>query len=461
MYVRKKFNFEHLNLPHLFISNIQSALKQDAEIFFNALLQEPAVSIRHNPFKPANVLLPNAKQIEWCELGYHLQERPAFTADPLFHTGAYYVQESSSMFLHHVFLYIKKQMSGAIKVLDVCAAPGGKSTLLASLLSENDVLVSNEIIKSRVLTLVDNMSKWGCINTFVSNNDPKDFATLSNQFDVIVIDAPCSGEGLFRKDKQAIEEWSEGNVELCAARQKRIIADVLPALKPNGFLIYSTCTFNEKENEENVKRMKETCGLETVQIPVKTDWLIEQTNDNGFRFWFHKTKGEGLFTCCLQKKNETTDVVSLKNKNNLTPVSAKQRQVFDEYLSAPTNFEIYQQGYCFNAVLKIHSAFYEILNSVLHLVKAGIKMGGVKQNVLIPEHDLALSLAVNTNILRTELTQEQALIYLKKGNLAVDTFTQKGWQLVTFKNLPLGWVKVLPNRVNNYLPKALRVLKDF
>ncbi|MGI8634527.1 MAG: methyltransferase RsmF C-terminal domain-like protein, partial [Segetibacter sp.] len=204
-------------------------------------------SIRLNPLKPTDAIkkLPDQEDVPWCSTGRYLSERPSFTLDPVFHGGAYYVQEASSMFLDHIVKEIYKTEKLPQRVLDLCAAPGGKSTLLASALPDS-FIVSNEVIKTRVRILAENISKWGSEHVVVTNNDPKDFKRISGYFDLMVVDAPCSGSGLFRKDTDAINEWSEANVQMCSLRQQRILADAIGALKQNGFLVYSTCSYSLK-----------------------------------------------------------------------------------------------------------------------------------------------------------------------------------------------------------------------
>jgi len=210
---------------------------------------EQVTSIRINSSKPvtklANQSINQLTKIPWSEFGYYLKQRPSFTFDPLFHAGCYYVQEASSMFLEQA-LKQTVDLSRPLKVLDLCAAPGGKSTHIQSLISGESLLVSNEVIRSRANILKSNIIKWGCNNVVVTNNDPRDFLQLENYFDVIVVDAPCSGSGLFRRDEDAMKEWSPDNVALCSQRQQRILADVWPALKKNGVLIYYTCSYSKE-----------------------------------------------------------------------------------------------------------------------------------------------------------------------------------------------------------------------
>lgn len=449
-----------MQLPESFIHQIRTFLKGESEFFFKALKQEPAVSIRLNPFKETAEPIEGTP-VPWSQYGLYLNQRPAFIFDPLFHAGAYYVQESSSMFLEHVIKSVRPHTDKPIKVLDLCAAPGGKSTLLSSLLKPNDLLVANEPIKSRLYTLAENIIKWGVSNTIVTQNDPKDFTALKSGFDLIVVDAPCSGEGMFRKDDKAIEEWSEANVQLCVGRQKRILADIIPSLKPGGYLVYSTCTFNQSENEENVKWMQEQWGLQTVKVPVEPFKEIDATAEDGFRFWPHRVKGEGLFMVCLQKTSTTEaepEEKKWKKKNAQLP--AKTTELLKPWLNDASSFIYYSLTSGIRAIPACHQQVYEWLDETLYIVYAGIDIGEIKQQDIVPHHALALSVDVSPDIPRTELSREQALVYLKKGVLLPNSFSGKGWQLVTYGGLALGWVKVLPNRINNYLPVNNRILKD-
>ena len=245
-------------LPALFEERMRKLLPEESEAFFAALQTEPPVSIRLNPGKPVPIsrLFPDEQiglPVSWCESAYYLKSRPVFTLDPCLHSGTYYVQEASSMFLYHIFGQILP--AHPVRVLDLCAAPGGKSTLIASRLSSGSLLVANEVIRSRAGILKENMIKWGTSHVVVTNNDPADFHHLKGAFDIIVVDAPCSGEGMFRKDPGAIQEWNESNLQLCSERQQRILADIWPCLKPSGFLVYSTCTYNPGENEAILERL--------------------------------------------------------------------------------------------------------------------------------------------------------------------------------------------------------------
>ena len=293
-----------MQLPAALLTSLESVTGFDKDAFLKVHASgEQVTSIRINPSKIAESSKALSfgegwgEVIPWTQYGFYLKERPSFTFDPLFHAGCYYVQEASSMFLEQA-LKQTVDLSKPLKILDLCAAPGGKSTHIQSLISKESLLVSNEVIKSRNNILKDNIIKWGCKNVVVTNNDPKDFARLENYFDVIVVDAPCSGSGLFRKEPDAIDYWSENNVQLCSQRQQRILADVLPALKKDGVLIYSTCSYSREEDEGIVSWMNEELQIADCKLQIEGRFNIVESS-HGYRFWPDKLKGEGVFYCSI------------------------------------------------------------------------------------------------------------------------------------------------------------------
>jgi 16S rRNA C967 or C1407 C5-methylase (RsmB/RsmF family)/NOL1/NOP2/fmu family ribosome biogenesis protein len=399
------------------------------------------------------------KKVPWCEYGFYLDERPQFTFDPLLHAGAYYVQEASSMFLWTALQQLFKR-DDSIKILDLCAAPGGKSTLLASYF-KNALIVSNEVIKTRANILYENITKWGPENVVVTNNDAADFQRLENYFDLIVIDAPCSGSGLFRKDEKAIDEWSENNVKLCSQRQQRIIADIYPALKHDGILIYSTCSYSQEEDEDIADWMKTLFKVDSIQLNIDNDWNIDETlspmhHCYGYRFWPHKVKGEGFFMCVLQK-NEA-EAFTKFNQQSLPKITNKEAALVQPYVLA-NDWLFFKQADFFRAVHKQWNSDIALLQKNLYLKKAGINMGEIKGNDLVPHHEFALSTIFNNNIAQVELDEAQALQYLRKKDVVLQS-PHKGWSLCTYENFPLGWVKILHNRVNNYYPTEWRIRKE-
>ena len=394
-------------------------------------------------------------KIPWCELGYYLNHRPSFTFDPLFHAGCYYVQEASSMFLEQV-LRQTVDLSKALKVLDLCAAPGGKSTLIQSLISKDSLLVSNEVIRSRANILKDNIIKWGRGNAIVTNNDPKDFERLEGYFDVIVVDAPCSGSGLFRREPEAINEWGENNVALCSQRQQRILADVLPALKKEGILIYSTCSYSKDEDEDIAGWIMGTLPVAYCPLLIEKNWNIAES-ERGYRFWPDKAKGEGFFIACF-KKTEGEKNADTKVKNKAEAVTKKEIEIIDKWIRIEDQQLIRNKNtvYAWPGTLASNMNF---ILSKLKVIYSGVRVGELIRDKLIPDHALAMSGLLADSISRIDLDYEQAIQYLQRKDLKTDTI-QKGWQLAGYKGYSLGWINVLSNRINNYYPKEFRILKD-
>ena len=449
------------HFPENFLESLAGEPGFDAENFNNAHQTiPPLTSIRLNPFKKtAN---KTDGQVSWCSEGYYLATRPSFTFDPLFHAGAYYVQEASSMFIDHIIKHIRPSEEENIKVLDLCAAPGGKSTLLNSAIGPDDLLVSNEIIKTRVPVLCDNLNRWGTANSIVTNNDPKDFGRLPGFFDMMLVDAPCSGSGMFRKDPQAMNEWSETNVSLCHQRQERILADVYPALKQDGYLIYSTCSYSHQENEDILDWLCREFDMESIRIPIYKEWGIVETESTeqkawGYRFYPGKVKGEGLFAACLRKRGQADESATFKAKGHQKLALQAIEQV-KKYLLKPDELYYSTVNEEWLAISRAHKESLDTLQRHLYIKKSGVRIGKLAGKDLIPDHELALNLLVDkAQFLQTELTYEQAIQYLRRDNVDL-AVADKGWSLMTYQNLPLGWAKLLPNRINNYYPKELRIL---
>ncbi len=427
---------------------------------------QPAItSVRLHPLK-RTTQWDHCESVAWCKDGRYLPDRPVFTLDPLFHAGAYYVQEASSMFVGHAFSALTDQ-SAPLRVLDLCAAPGGKSTLLASLLREDDLLVANEVIQQRSAILVENITRWGQMNTWVTNNDAKDFATLTGYFDAILIDAPCTGSGLWRKDAEAINEWSVEHVKLCAERQKRIVADVWPALKEGGLLLYATCSYSPEENEMIADWLCTSFPVSSRNIPIAREWNImetrsEKTGAYGYRFNPWQLKGEGFFLAAFRKEEETSGASSNTRKEKSKNKSTEKKTKND---GARWNDWI-QTGYLpvikndlYLAIHSDHFSDYHLLQSQLRLKKTGTALGKAAGKDNIPDHELSLSVHLSGNVPAVELTKEEALQYLKKEGVKKE-HQHKGWQVAQYQGLALGWGKWLPNRMNNYLPKHWRIRMD-
>lgn len=434
-------------LPDKFIHRINNDSFFDSDFLAN-LDSIPPVSVRFHPEKVQSKL-EVLKAVSWCENAFYLKERPSFTLDPLFHAGGYYPQEAGSMILDTILKQITLPEDPVI--LDLCAAPGGKSTLIASFLNGKGMLVSNEVIQQRARILRENIVKWGCTNTLVTCNDPADFSRLPNFFDAIVVDAPCSGEGMFRKDKAARNEWSEENVLLCAARQKRILADVWESLKPGGFLIYSTCTFNACENEENIIWFCEEFGAEEVKLKMPVE-IHEGRGGRGHYCFPGINESEGFYVAVLQKPDETFS----NSKWNKRPEFRKQKESagLEEFVRLDDT-----ALYAWNERMLVLPAKMEAemlhVQSLLRLLKMGTMVGENSRKGLIPSEELAMDYNLLSFTRKTELSRQNALNYLHGDSF--DLGEGNGFFLVTFEEQPLGWIKRVNKRFNNLYPKEWRI----
>lgn len=446
-----------MQLPEALVADIREIKGFDEAAFIAAHHTGAITSVRRHPVKQGATI--TGEQVPWSTTGIYLAERPVFTLDPAFHAGAYYVQEASSMFLEQAWRHAVPTDT-PVRVLDLCAAPGGKTTLLASLLQPESLLISNEVIRSRASILHENAVRWGYTNNWVTSNDPRDFSSLSGYFDAIVIDAPCSGSGLFRKDPGALKEWSEANVQLCSGRQQRIIADIWPALKQDGVLIYATCSFSPAEDEDILDHVRQEYGAETVRIPLDASWGIVETASAtgmyGYRFFPDKVKGEGFFIAVIRKTDSAQVLKPAKGRvQNLNKIKDQASHLLsrqDIQLIMPVKDQ-------YNAIGSAHEADYMLLSQALYFRKAGLELGQPTAKEWIPAHDVALSIDAATGLPAIEVSREDALRFLKREDIDTEQLP-RGWNIVKFNNLGLGWIKVLQNRANNHLPKHWRIRMD-
>lgn len=449
-------------LPGAFITSLENLPGFNTHTFNQVHLSgEQVVSIRLNQKKISigKTQLPVQGKVDWSDHGYYLSERPSFTADPLFHAGAYYVQEASSMFLEEVMKQ-KCDLSRSLRILDLCASPGGKSTLIQSLITTDSLLVSNELIKTRINSLIENITKSGAPNVIVCNNDPSDFKSLPSFFDVIVVDAPCSGSGLFRKDPEAVREWSLQNVKHCSLRQKRILTGILPALKPGGILIYSTCSFSECENEAISDWLIINHSLASSPIIVKKEWKVIESitaHGIGYRFYPDKVKGEGFFIAAFSKL-PGPDTRSLKiKKNKIQTLNPNELNILKPFINPCLSLRFIKWK---DVILAFPTGIVNdlpLLQENLYLKKAGIRVGSIIRNELIPSHELAVSTILNIDLPFIEVDRSTALQFLRRNDLNIST-SMKGWVLIKYNDLTLGWIKIIPGRINNYYPKEWRIL---
>ena len=425
---------------------------------------EQVTSVRLNPAKTEGVLPPEfvsqVDAIPWARLGYYLRQRPSFTFDPLFHAGNYYVQEASSMFLEQAMIQLTQE-TAPVKVLDLCASPGGKSTHLQSLLPAGSLLVSNEVIRSRAAVLRDNIVKWGAEQVVVTNNDPKDFSGLESFFDVLVVDAPCSGSGLFRRDPEAIGEWSLNNVQLCSQRQQRILADCWPALKENGLLIFSTCSYSREEDEEIMDWIQQELDAENCPLKINEEWGIQETaspgGNLGYRFWPDKVKGEGFFLACFRKRNGENPG-QIKPKKLPERVTRAEKEFVTLWMNI-TGKELIKHQQTVYAWPEEQFHDFSVLLERMRVVYTGVKSGELMRDKLVPDHALAMSGLVLAAVKRIDLTVADAIRYLQRKDIRLEG-VPTGWALACFAGQSLGWMNILPGRINNYYPKELRILRD-
>ena len=455
-------------LSDTFRKYMEEAIGSDAALVaFSAFDMPASVSVRMNPFKKTSP--PDGRAVAWNGHGYMLARRPVFTLDPVFHAGGYYVQDSSSMFVGHVFRTLLRDhprpAGRPLRVLDLCAAPGGKTTDLAASLREacgdDFLLVSNEVMKARAGVLADNVAIWGDPNVVITSDDPSAFAGLPGYFDVIVADVPCSGEGMFRKDEQAQQQWSEDNVSLCAARQKRIVADVWNSLKEGGVFIYSTCTFNRYENDMNVQWIAEELGAEILLMEEGTgDMPGVLRTECGFSLVPGHVEGEGQY-CAALRKTSGVELTEYRGRNAKAGRNAKENPLPDGLKSlVDRKVTLHRRGETVIAVPDYLTADIAVLTQTLHILASGCALGVLKGKTLVPDADLALSLMLSADAFPSvEVDRQTALAYLHRDAVTFPDAPQ-GYLLVRYQGLPLGFVKNLGNRCNSLHPQGRRIRMD-
>lgn len=447
-------------LPEEFVRSMREMLGDEAERLFSALDTPAEVSIRVNPAKPAEVF--EGEVIGWSPNGRYLAERPQFTLDPLMHGGAYYVQEASSQFVAHILR--EDNLEGG-RVLDMCAAPGGKTTVYSSLVGRRGLVVANDINRGRTLALSDNVQRWGMGNVVVTCNEPEHIGTFEQWFDVVAVDAPCSGEGMFRKMDEAREEWTPASVEQCVARQRDILTEAWRALRPGGKLIYSTCTFNDREDEGIVRWLVEEYGDEIVaaeRVDTEDKWGIVRSDIGPFQcfhFYPHSARGEGFFAAVACKTEGVTKRRTPKGRRKVfTTLQSKDLAEVSRWVDDAKAMSFRCVG---DVVYGYSSAVMEDvtqLSESLSVVYSGVAMGQIFKGTLKPEHSLALFVGRSRGVVpEVELSLEDAQNYLRRQDIDAKQFSE-GVNIVTYKGVAIGFIKRIGARCNNMYPKDLRIL---
>lgn len=441
-----------MKLPEAFIQQMEELLGAEAPAFFSALETTPTTSIRLHPVK-GEELFGEERSLPWSVQGRKLAKRPSFTFDPMFHAGAYYVQDGSSQFLEHA-LRQSVALQDPLVILDACAAPGGKTTHLQSLVAPGSVVIANEVISSRARILLENTWKWGMPDLIVTSADPKVLGASGLQVDVLVVDAPCSGEGLFRKDPDAMQEWSPEHVAHCAARQKRIVADLWPTLKPGGILLYSTCTWNLQENEEILAWAATELGADKVLLEVPTDWPVHQ-REGICRFLPQDDAGEG-FCCGVLKKHHAAAVRS--NKPFLPKEIQEGRALMKAMLSSPNMTPVAVGKTIFAVPQQMLPYVGTLQRGKVAVLSAGVPLGeqhGVKD--MKPHPMVTHSTAFREDAFpQVQVDHDQALAYLRRQDVAVDGPAEKR-VVVMHKGRRLGFAKLQNGRLSSQFPMDYRI----
>ena len=466
-----------MNLPSDFISYTRQLMGDELYSRLEEGLdsQESPVSIRLNPFKAQSLDVTEGLYdctVPWCcATGRYLRERPNFTFDPLLHAGLYYVQEAASMIVDHI---VRTFIKEPVRMLDLCASPGGKSTALRAALPEGSVLFSNEPMRTRAQILSENLQKFGHEDVIVTNNYPRDYRKAGIMFDAILADVPCSGEGMFRKDDGARAEWSQQNVDNCWQLQREIVSDIWKCLQPGGLLIYSTCTFNAHEDEENVEWIASELGADIIELPVEESWNITPAvvgNAPVCRFLPGISRSEGLFVAVLRKhgESETTTLNASttnskpkkdrKNQRKQTAQGGKQQSTDTmQALRTPDNFTTRRNGDEIVAIPKRWADTYDAAASTLKIMHAGVTLGTEKGRDIIPDQSLAMSRQLNIDAYpHVELSYAEAINFLRKEAITLPEGTPRGFVVVTYLGYPLGMEKNIGNRANNLYPTEWRI----
>ena len=463
-------------IPKDFLETSVSIFGRESEEFLASLDSEPSLGIHINAEKmqKTGVVIPdNAERVEWTSNGFYLKSRPRFTFDPFLHAGAYYVEEPSSMFVEKALNYIQKDIR-IDRALDLCAAPGGKSIMIRNSM-KGGLLVSNEPLSKRAAVLTENLAKWGNPDIIVTSDFPEAFDGLTGFFDLIATDVPCSGEGMFRKDETARSEWSKANVENCVQRQRDILRTIWPTLRKGGYIIYSTCTFNRREDEENVLFIANELGAEIINLETDADWHIcgDTTGRNlpVYHFFPHKTRGEGFFLALLKKTSDTPPAENRKSKKKKPETVSADG--FAEWINCKENFDFHKSKDGITALRKAFADDYAAISEKLNVICAGVRVCTEKpakfsnsarkpKPQFVPAPGLALSSYLNRKAFPDiSLNYSDAIKFLRGESIPPTVYAPRGWVTVSYRNLPLGFANNVGSRLNNSYPPAWRIRSTY
>ncbi len=449
-------------IPEDFQSWAKGRLGKESSKFLSHLDESPIRGMLVNPRKDLEV--EGLEKVAWNPLGCYVPEGHKFSTDPLWHAGTYYSMDASCMFLGHVYNEIfQDDNSRPKRVLDLCAAPGGKSLVLSSVMRENELLVSNEISKLRAATLKENLLKWGAAHNYILRQKPEQFQRMPGFYDLVVVDAPCSGEGMFRKRPKSREQWSSDKVKMNADRQKAILKSAVVCLQKDGHLVYCTCTFNDQENIEIVQWLCKEYGMNSVEIKTEKAWNIEERKEGncvGYQFWPHKVKGEGFFIAVLKHGNgEQIDHDRYRSRRKIKPYPKKHYLRIKRFFNLPEGYALHEKDT--KAITCCHEELMDdimALNGLYRPSYYGVEIGMMNKDIFLPLHALALNAVVTSRQRKVELSYAEALQYLRRETLDLD-YDRPGWVQASYQDISLGWMKVLIRKINNHYPINWRLKK--
>ncbi len=426
----------------------------------SALATPAQVSVRANALKgyapPAG-----ADLVPWWPQGFYLDERPLFAADPAWHQGLYYVQEASSMIYTEAVRRVAALVASGepLRYLDACAAPGGKTISALAALSPDDFVVANELDRHRANILYENIARYGATNVGLSRGDALRYSKLKEAFDIIAVDAPCSGEGMMRKEPEAVAQWSPSLIASCAAVQREILAGLWRALKPGGVLIYSTCTFNRSENEENIDRLIAETGATSLDLGLDTFTGVRRgigTDSFCYRLSPGHVRGEGIFIAAVRKPGECRRADGKDRKTAPCSAFAKAHVAASDELTevmCADRLEVRPRA---------HARFIASLEPAVSLMRGGLPVAITKGRDMVPVHDLALSAAlIPGSFPLLELDYAAALDFLRGESMSdIPSDLPRGFFTPAYAGVPLGFAKNIGRRANNLMPDALRLRLD-